>query len=413
MRIIVLLALAIASSSFLFALIATKNQYNVDTANFFVEGADFSGPLPTVGQGSATSTFAQLQTQYSGLSGVQSATLGYHDVIQLDTDQNVSGQGSLTINAVDAATYARTINWATVYSSESATNLMTQLVSHRTDANAHNVVYALVDAAAWQRLHLSTGEQFSLPVDTNDSVHANFVALAPISYVPGLKDLSTLPWTGMGIVVDYQNYITVKAQVTHSATSTFAPNYIWLKTSDDATSLAHIRSMLPNLNDRRSILAAMQNDADHLGVIGVMALGIAAALILALVGTLISSGSNVISRLTNFAIVRALGMAPRQIAALLLWEQGFIYILALLLGIVLSAMLMLFVAPTVSGLTTGHGHVWNGGAPNVPPVQIVIPYTQLLLCLGVFVLICLGALLLMARIVSRPSISQTLRLNED
>jgi ABC-type antimicrobial peptide transport system permease subunit len=222
-----------------------------------------------------------------------------------------------------------------------------------------------------------------------------------------------MAWSGTGIIVDYQSYTTVKAKATNGTTSSFAPNYIWLKTNDDAASLAHIRSILPNIHDRRSILAQMQNAADHLSIIGVMALGVAAALILALVGTLISSWVSITSRLTNFALVRALGMTPRQIAALLLWEQGFIYILALLLGTILSAMLMVFVAPTTSVLTDYHGHIWNGGAPNVPPVQLVIPYTQMLLLLGLFLLICIGALLLMARFVSHPSMSQTLRLNED
>jgi hypothetical protein len=38
---------------------------------------------------------------------------------------------------------------------------------------------------------------------------------------------------------------------------------------------------------------------------------------------------------------------------------------------------------------------------------------QIVLVLGILAIICLAALLLMARIVSRPSLSQTLRLNED
>jgi ABC-type antimicrobial peptide transport system permease subunit len=409
-RIIILLALAIASSSFLLTLIATKDQYNVATANFFAEGADFSGSLPT---SNSSSTFAQLQAQYSNLSGVQSATLGYQDVVQLSADQSTQGQGSLTIDAVDTNTYAHTINWSTAYTSRPLSDLMAQLKAHQADATSRHVVYALVDAATWQRLHLSSGEQFSLPLDGDGLVHANFIALAPISYVPGVKDLSALAWSGMGIIVDYQSYITVKALITGEAVSTFAPNYIWLRTNNNAASLAHIRSVLPYANDRRSTLTTMQNDADHLGVVGVMALGIAAALILALIGTLLSTWLNAASRLTNFAVTRALGMAPSQIAAMLLWEQGIIYGLALLLGIGLSAMLMLFVAPTTAALTIGHGHPWDGGAPNVPPIQTVIPYMQLLIMMGVLVVICLAALLLMARIVSRPSLSQTLRLNED
>src|SRR5262249_41306343 len=149
--------------------------------------------------------------------------------------------------------------WSTAYSPQSSSDLMAQLISHRADATSRNVVYALIDAAAWQRYHLSMGEQFSLPIATNGSLHGNFVALAPINYVPGLKDRSIVPWTSMGIIVDYQSYITMKAKVTNGTTSSFAPNYIWLKTNDDTASLAHIHSILPNIHDRRSILTQMQN----------------------------------------------------------------------------------------------------------------------------------------------------------
>lgn len=407
-RIIVLLALALASSSFLFMLIASKDQRVTDTASFVAEQADFSGSLPT---SDAAQTFSQLQTYYNGLSGVQSATLGYHDVIQLDTNQGAGGQGSLTINAVDTETYARTVAWSSVYSSAPLSTLTGQLASHRADGIAHNVVYALVDAAAWQRFHLTPGAQFSLPIDSSGSLHANFIALAQINYVPGLHDSSVLAWSGVGLIADYQNYTTIKARA--MGTATLAPNYFWLKTSDDASALAHIRSILPDANDRRNIQTILQNNPDHLGIIGVLIIGIAAALVLALMGTLIASWFNASNRLTNFAVLRALGMGPRQIAAVLAWEQGFIYLLALLLGIALSAMLSIFVAPTVAVLTIQHGDIGNGGAPNVPPVGITLPYPQLLLILGALVVICLAALLFMARIVSRPAISQTMRLNED
>jgi hypothetical protein len=82
-RIIVLLALAVSSACFLFTLIASKEQRNIDLATFATEAADFSGSLPTT---DASKTFSQLMTYYSGLPGVQSVTLGYHDVIQLSRD---------------------------------------------------------------------------------------------------------------------------------------------------------------------------------------------------------------------------------------------------------------------------------------------------------------------------------------
>jgi ABC-type antimicrobial peptide transport system permease subunit len=160
------------------------------------------------------------------------------------------------------------------------------------------------------------------------------------------------------------------------------------------------------------LTTANQENGVHLDIIGVLGIGVGAALVLALLGTLLSSWLNAASRRTSFAIVRALGMVPRQVAAVLLWEQGFVYALAFLLGIGLGALLTFFVAPIVSLLDLA-GPDAGINLYDVPPVQALIPYAQLLSLLGVLVIICLAALLLMARIVSRPSISQTLRLNED
>src|SRR5207237_1268091 len=187
-----------------------------------------------------------------------------------------------------------------------------------------------------------------------------------------------------------------------------SPNHVWLRTTDDAADLAHIRSMLPDLQDRRMLTTVNQENSVHLDIIGVLAIGLAAALILALIGTLLSSWLNASNRLTNFAIMRALGMAPRQVAAVLLWEQGFAYLLGFLLGSGLGAMLTTFAAPAVSLLDlAGPSPLYN--PYDVPPVQTIIPYPQLALLLAALLITCLVALLLMARIVSRPSLSSTLR----
>ncbi len=411
MRIVILLTLALSSSSFLFALIATKDQYNVDTANFFVEGADFSGSLPTPVQGTTpTPTFAQLQAQYTGLSGVQSVTLGYHDVIQLSPEQNdVLGQGSITINAVDASTYARTIDWATTYSPQSSSDLMAQLASHRADATSRNVVYALVDSAMWQAYHLSPGERFSLLVDNANNIHISFIALAEVNTIPGIYDTPINPANGIGLLVDYQSYATVYAK---EARTPLAPNVMWLRTKSDPASLTNIRRIFPNLTDRRQLITNNQENNVHLDIIGILTIGTGVVLVLALIGTLLSSWLSATSRRTNFAIMRALGMAPRQIAAILLWEQSFIYTLAFALGLSLGTMLTIFAAPTVSLLDLA-GPNGRSNPYDVPPVLMTIPYIHILLVLGIVLVIFVGALVFMARMVSRPSMSVMLRLGED
>ena len=397
-RIIVLLALAIAASCFLLTLIMTKQARTSDAATFAV-GADFSGPLPA---SDAFKTFDALKTQYSSLSGVQSATLGYSDDIN-------NPLGDIHIFAVDANTYAHTALWPAQNSSQPLPDLAAQLAMHRSDASAHNVVYALVDAALWQKLALSPGDSFTLFMNDTDTLKVNFIALAEVNHIPGTYNTPVDPNSDVGLVVDYQSYATVYARGSGTA---LAPNTVWLRTNDDASLLAHVRNMLPELQDRRALTTTNQENSVHLDIIGALAMGVGAALILALIGTLLSSWLHASNRLTSFAVMRALGMAPRQVAALLLWEQGFVYFLAFLLGTGLGAMLTIFVAPAVTLLDlTGASSQYN--PYDVPPLQASIPYFQLSLLLGGLVIICLVALLLMARIVSRPSLSQALRLNED
>ncbi len=68
------------------------------------------------------------------------------------------------------------------------------------------------------------------------------------------------------------------------------------------------------------------------------------------------------------------------------------------------------VAPsgTTSQVSSGSFYSLQG----IPPIQIVIPDT-LGFALVALIVICVITLAMMVRVVSRPSISQTLRLNED
>lgn len=403
-RIIILLALALASSGFLFTLITTKEARVIASENYAV-GADFSGALPGT---DATKTFSQLKTEYSTMSGVLSATIGYeHDVQPSGGLLTSNGGASIQLDALDADTLAQTAIWPSQNGNQSLSELTAQLRAHRNDATAHNVVYAVVDAALWQQYHLSVGQSFTLPMDDAGDLQIRFVALAEVNHLPGVYDTTLNNMTGVGLLVDYQSYATVYKKDSGTA---LTPNEVLLSTKSDAT--AHIRQTLPALQDRRQLITNARENNIHLDIIGVLAIAVGAALILALVGTLLSSWLNASSRRTNFAVVRALGMVPRQIAAVLLWEQGFVYILALLFGIGLGALLIIFTAPIVSLLTLA-GPDARQNLYAIPPVQTVVPYLQLAYILVGVVLVCLVALVLMARIVSRPSIGQTLRLNED
>jgi ABC-type lipoprotein release transport system permease subunit len=397
-RIVVLLALSIASSCFLLTLMSTNQERTSDAATFAV-GADFSGPLPT---SDASKTLNALKTAYSTLPGVQSATLGYSGVVS-------NTQGDIHIFAVDADTYASTALWPPQDSAQPLPSLAAKLAGGRSAATTHNVVYALVDSALWQQYELSPGASFTLFMNESNTVRVTFIALAEINFIPSTYDTPANPESDISLIVDYQSYATVYNKQSSMALS---PNNVWLRTSDDPSQLAHIRSILPGLQDRRMLAESNRQSSAHMGIIGELAIGLGVALLLALIGTLLSSWDDASSRLTSFALMRALGMDPRQVAALLLWGQGFAYLLAFLLGIGLGTLLIVFVPSAVTLLDLTGPSAMNNPY-DIPPLQIVIPYPQIALLLGGLVVVCLAALLLMAGVISRPSLGRRLRLDED
>lgn len=413
-----ILLLALASSFAIFTLVFTASQaQRITDVSAYEVGADFSGTIPytiVLPQQLKKETAA-----YLGIPGVSSASLGYTTVAK-------SGGIALSIpiylQAVDADTYASTAVWPTQDSPQELPSWMAELSARRASSIAQKVVPALVDAATWDALHLSPGKNFTVdlsPVDyATDYVH--FIALAKVQDIP-------TPNTKTGILVDYLTYANVYANNHTNPKDFYVPaNYVWLRTKSDPASLASVRNALNNVDlgldplyNRRALISSLKSEPLYLDLNGVLALGAATALLLAVVGDLIASWLSARSRLTNFAVLRALGASPPQIAGTLAWEQGIIYTTSLLMGAIFGILLSVLVLPgliytsiapsgSTSDVSSGAFYV----AQSAPAIQIVIP-ASLWIAFGVLVAICMLALGMMVRVVSRPSMSQTLRLNED
>lgn len=411
-RMILLLSLAAAFAIFTLVFRASEYQQIVSVAAQQV-GADFGGNL----QQPATNppSPAQWEQMYNRIPGVLSSSVGYQ--YQTTSDQLLNLP--MDVLAVDTRTFSRTFIWTGQYSSRPITDALAA-AQYVQPLNGAPGIPAIVDAVAWNALQLSVGTAFSLGGLT-------FVALAEVQHLPTVND--SLETSGAndytvpgGVLVDYSVFSMVQHQVQHTD-ALQPPNYIWLHTSDDPTALASVRAalgsgslQLNNMSDRRAMIEQMQQDPLYVSLSGVLLLGTITTILLALVGSLLASWLNARSRLNSFALLRALGSAPRQIASTLAWEQGIVYTVAIALGIIFGAALVFTVAPgliftsppTGSSISSGEFYVIQ----HVLPTQIILPAT-LGIALAVLVIICAIALAMMARIVSKPSISQTLRLNED
>ncbi|MDQ2904943.1 MAG: FtsX-like permease family protein [Chloroflexota bacterium] len=417
-RMTVLLALATAFAIFSLVFFSSESQRILDVAAF-QSGADFSGVTAITG---VNDDLQRQTTDYGHIRGVQAVSLGFAGSAR-------GGQHAgapIEVRAVDARTFASAATWSAQDSSQSLDELMNLLSSQRSSALAHNIVPAIVDTATADALHLSLNTTFAL---TYSNIKTTFVVVAEVHYIPTVtpggtsQSAATNTATPVGgVLIDYQTYFAVYQKVAAGANN-IPLNYVWLRTRDDATSLAHVRAVLNkdvNLQvspfyDRRAIQDGFNQEGLSLALLGALAIGAALALLLALLGDILASWLSARGRLSNFAVMRALGLSRRQVAGVLLWEQSIVYTSAILLGILGGILLSTLVVPdlvftgvpttTQVANTTGRAFY---ASQSVPPIEVTAS-PLLVLTLAVLVSICVLALGLMVRVVSRPSISQALR----
>ncbi len=428
MRMLLLLALSISFAIFTLVFSATETQYINNVAAQQV-GADFSGPIP-IPLGSHPQASA-LEQAYQAIPGVTSASIG--NVV--DGVAQESGQeDAVQIRAVDTKTFAQTAIWTDQDSSQPIAALLARLPASSQSLAALPVVPALVDGVAWNLLHLAPGVRFTLNI-TGSPVNMTFLAVAEVQHIPTINDsLQTSGGpdyvTPGGILVDLTAYTQVFQQLSE-ANSQFssaqlppAVNYIWLRTSSAASALAAVRAALTSsslsletLYDRRALIAQMRRDPLYLTLNGVLLLGAITTALLALIGGLLASWQYTSSRMLSFALLRALGCTPRQIGSVLSWELGMVFSVALALGSIFGALLVLLIVPVLvftnptlpsTAISSTEFYVIQ----QVLPVQIVLPQS-LAIGLAVFAAIATLALAVTTSMVAKPSLHQVLRLDED
>ena len=428
LRMTLLLALAIAFAIFTLVFSASQLQHISDIATY-ESGADFSGDLPALTQ---RLSLQQATRLYANIAGVKSVTAGF-------TESGISSGTSpsipMEIRAVDAHTFARTGIWTPQDSSQSLASLMTQLVAASSNVHSNDKIPVIIDAATARRLNLQSGDSFAVSVNNLPYSNLNCQVIAVVQHIPTVNSSDVSGNSGTyvapgGILLDYTTYAAVYNKDILDRDPKAQPylpiNHVWLSTQSDPASLATVRQVLKmpgfrleNLYDRRLLVAIMSSDPLYLSFIIILTIGSVTALLLALIGTLLASWISVRNRLTSFAIMRALGTTPGQITRVLLWEQGVIYATALCLGIIFGAILSATAVPTLAFASISAGGVLSSLSSDefyiferIIPAHVVIPLS-LGLAFVALVAICVVALWIMASVTLRPSMSQTLRVNED
>ncbi len=425
-RMIVLLAVATAFTIFSLVLTASQAQQAVNLANYFV-GADFSGNINPI---DTQNTLDNMLARYRPLPGIKAVSAGY-------VGQGVTSIANtnllIQVRAVDANTFADVGYWQPQFSAQPLTALMAQLRQQRQQAITQDIVPVFIDDVTQQQLHLHVGSPLTVSITTLTNSDLNCRVIGIIHNIPTVNDDQADASSGQltpqgGILLDYRTYDAVyQHDSAHLGPMQGLPfNTLWLRSGNDAASIAAARLslrksqyFLTNLEDRRALITGMQSDPLYVNLAGILLLGTWTVLLFALLGDLLASLLNIRTRLSGFVVLRALGTTPRQLASVLGYEQALIYIIALILGILLGTLFALTTVPTLLFNSVTAAGVLSSLTPedfyalqHTIPSQLIVPPT-LGLTLLLLIVACFGALGLMVRAITRPAISQTLRLNED
>jgi hypothetical protein len=145
----------------------------------------------------------------------------------------------------------------------------------------------------------------------------------------------------------------------------------------------------------------LTDDPVALGVIGALAIGAVAALILAVIGFVVSAVVSTRERLSEFALLRAMGLSPFQLSAWLTFENAFLLSAGMLAGTGLGLLLAWLVLPFVT--LTQEARVV------VPPVLVEVPWLAIGLVLAVAAVALVVAVVVIGTVLRRVPVSGVLR----
>ena len=184
----------------------------------------------------------------------------------------------------------------------------------------------------------------------------------------------------------------------------------WLGTGSNATDgLAAVLDQPPfnsnNIITRTDRTQALRTDPVALGTLGALSLGFVAAVVFAVIGFVSSAAVGARERLTEFALLRAIGLSSRQLAGWLLLENGALVVVSLLGGTALGFLLSWLILPLIT--------VNRDAAQVFPSLVVIIPWRTMLMVEAVILLILLIVSGLMALVLRRVGLGTALRVGEE
>lgn len=184
----------------------------------------------------------------------------------------------------------------------------------------------------------------------------------------------------------------------------------WLAVDDGASgSVADALGRAPfasggvaTIDDRSRVLAT---DPVALGIIGALAIGFVAAALFAIVGFVVSAAVSARERISEFALLQALGLSSRQLSLWLSLENAALAAVSLVVGSLLGLAMAWVVLPFIT--------VTADATAPFPPVGVTVPWTAV----GILELSSLvalgGTVVLLSWLLGRLRLASVLRMSAD
>jgi ABC-type antimicrobial peptide transport system permease subunit len=186
-------------------------------------------------------------------------------------------------------------------------------------------------------------------------------------------------------------------------------DHYWLATAGQDPAVVGSLQAAPyksrSVASSEELTESLVSDPVALGTIGALTVGFVAAAVFAAVGFAVSATVSARERLIEFALIRALGLSPRQLGMWLAVEQSVLVAASLAMGTLIGGLLTAAILPLIS--------LTQDGAPAVPDVIVLYPW-DIILLLEIAVVIVLGVIVLvMSVLLRRIGLGSLLRLGED
>jgi hypothetical protein len=150
---------------------------------------------------------------------------------------------------------------------------------------------------------------------------------------------------------------------------------------------------------------ALATDPVALGIIGALAIGFVAAALFAVLGFVVSAAVSARERLTEFALLRAIGLSSVQLSGWLSLENAVLAAVSLVAGTALGLLMAWLVLPFVT--------VTQGGATPYPPVEVVLPWATIAILEAIAILTLTATVVVLAWLLRRIGLASVLRTGEE